>query len=212
MYRSFVPKTWTGCAVLGLSVSAMVYLYTHGRDNPIGRFVVDVGRALWWRVKKFVMKRLWFRVDEFAEATAIAMDLAADGDIDDHLERDPDGNEHTRRVRVGRRSGFCAQVSRELKISFPFMSMRPTVADYLTVQRAAQLLMTQRGMRPAHIKKHIHLVVASVFTPSKDEMEAVGVLQSQFNGDLRREYAMATAPTFWMGVFGGSSRYPFHRD
>lgn len=157
------------------------------------------------------MYMLWFRVDPFAEMTAMAAFHTPDADIDDHLEPEV-GHPTNRSVRVGRSTGFCAQVARELKISFPYITLRPTTADYLSVQRAAQLLMTQHGMRPTHIKKHIHLVVASVFVPSKDEMMAVGVMQSQVNGDLRRGFLMSTASSFLAGVFGDHGRYPLRRD
>lgn len=107
--------------------------------------------------------------------------------------------------KVRHKRGYCKLVAEELKIKFPYVGLKRTTADYMTVHHCAVQVMTAHKMVPSHIARMAPLVVALVFIPSEAEVEAQLLSQTGAVEDRVLDY-QATTIDHWLDILTGGGR------
>jgi len=100
---------------------------------------------------------------------------------------------------------YARALSAVLKQRFPYFAISSNTADLLSVQAAAVVEMTKHGLRPAHRAALMPRIVAAVFTPSKEDIELKGLMQSRAAEDARDRYASGTID-HWLDRWTGRTR------
>jgi len=65
-------------------------------------------------------------------------------------------------------------------------------ANSKAIMRYANNIMNKHGLRPAHIRKFLPMIVSMTFVPSKEELEALAMLNSVAASSKKIEYLLGS--------------------
>lgn len=81
-----------------------------------------------------------------------------------------------RRIRWGRGMKYMNCVLSECKNKFGTPTQNE--ANNKAIMRYANNIMTKHGLRPSHVRRYLPMIVSMTFVPSKEELEALAMLNS----------------------------------
>lgn len=185
------PRSWS--QFFGLSKKPPTPVPSPEQHGSPGRGLSAI--RFFWRARNLAMRPAV--LDDTAETIAEAMLDAPLEDAVQFVSQVWGGDEKV--VETANLPGYARSVAAEVKLRYPFIAVKRTVADYLAVQQAVVRMMEGHGLRKSHIAKYAPLVTAVVFAPSKEEVLAKRLLQTRAVHDQERKHQAETMDWWFQG-------------